>query len=985
MEEDLADVQTRMKNRLSHYGAFDALPDGVAIFDRATGAILDVNERMCQMHGYAREEMIALEADDLCADITSDAPEPPQLVIQNTTADGPQTARWCNRRKDGTHFWTEVHLRHATLDDTACVVATLREANLSHVPSGTIGHDANRDNNPPLPNVYRHLQRVFHTLPVYVFRQDCDLRYTWLSGTVPGLNREELLGRRDADVLPEEATARLQPVKQRVLDTAEPACIEMQSTMDGQHRSFETHLVPERDETGTVTGLLGATIDVTERRTSERAQLESERRYRALFEVAQEGIVIQAPDGRILDANSAATEILGYRRTELLDMDWNAFLAETEQRTRVQERLQQHEAIRNLELRLRRKDGTKIACLVSAAAQRDADGTPRAYYTIFRDITERKRQEALFRHLVDEVKEYAIFMLDIDGHVLTWNEGAKTIKGYTKKEILGKHFSTFYTAEDIQADMPQKGMETATRTGQWKDEGWRVRKDGSRFWAHVTLTALHDEDGELRGFAKVTRDMTGRRQRERKLRRSEARYRRLFEESQEGIVISTPAGQIIDANPAAQRILGYSREELRTMKAQHVYVNPEVRARGVQILAEKGELRDFEVRARRKDGEIITCRLFATAWRSSDGAITAYQTFLHDVTGEKRALQALRDSEARFRTLAEKALVGIALLQEDPDRGIVYRYVNPAMAHLSGYAPEELVDESPAMLFHPVDWPYVRDTLRKRMEGTTQEAHYEARLQTKTGHFRVVEVMGSRFMYQNRPSIIGTVLDITERRRLEKELLWIQEKERRRIGRELHDGVASELTGAGTLTSVVANKAKQGTPIAPEEIDQIGTLIRTSTREIRRLARGLSPAELEAGLIPALKGLVHRTGAQHTLTCSFEAVGTVSRLPKETAVHLYRIAQEAIQNALKHAEAQHIRVRYGLETDELLTLDIRDDGRGGAQQALHAGGSGLGLPTMRYRANLIGATLTVENAPEGGTIIRCQIPVSRLQPNPPGE
>ena len=133
-----------------------------------------------------------------------------------------------------------------------------------------------------------------------------------------------------------------------------------------------------------------------------------------------------------------------------------------------------------------------------------------------------KTNEERFRLLIEGVKDYAIFMLDSDGRVMTWNKGAERIKGYHAEEILGKHLSAFYQPEDIQADRPAQALRTAVAEGRFEEEGWRLRKDGSRFWASAVITALKDRSGKLQGFAKVTRDITERKQAEEKLRRSEA-------------------------------------------------------------------------------------------------------------------------------------------------------------------------------------------------------------------------------------------------------------------------------------------------------------------------------------------------------------------------------------------------------------------------------------------------------------------------------
>ena len=162
-----------------------------------------------------------------------------------------------------------------------------------------------------------------------------------------------------------------------------------------------------------------------------------------------------------------------------------------------------------------RKDGSRFWANAIVTAIRDEDGRLTGYSKILRDLTERRRHEEeiraseeRFRLLVEAVQDYAIFMLDPEGRVASWNPGAERIKGYRASEIVGQHFSRFYPADRIASGWPQHELDVAKKTGRFEDEGWRIRKDGSRFWANVVITAVHDATGELRGFAKVTRDLT---------------------------------------------------------------------------------------------------------------------------------------------------------------------------------------------------------------------------------------------------------------------------------------------------------------------------------------------------------------------------------------------------------------------------------------------------------------------------------------------
>ena len=154
-----------------------------------------------------------------------------------------------------------------------------------------------------------------------------------------------------------------------------------------------------------------------------------------------------------------------------------------------------------------------------------------------------------YRLLVETVRDYAIFMLDATGHIVSWNPGAEYLKGYTRSEILGRHFSVFYPPADIVAGKPAYELEVATRDGRVEDEGWRVRKDGTTFWANVVITALRDHRGALIGFAKVTRDLTERRRAEQTVRESEERFRLLVQSVKDyAIFMLDPDGRVASWN-----------------------------------------------------------------------------------------------------------------------------------------------------------------------------------------------------------------------------------------------------------------------------------------------------------------------------------------------------------------------------------------------------------------------------------------------------
>ncbi|HUJ13048.1 MAG TPA: PAS domain S-box protein [Thermoanaerobaculia bacterium] len=296
----------------------------------------------------------------------------------------------------------------------------------------------------------------------------------------------------------------------------------------------------------------------------------------ALFikDVVDYAMFLLGPNGEIRSWNLGATRIMGYEAEEAVGSNFSRFYTPEDLASDKpgRELREAREAGRvEVEGWRVRKDGTRFWANTIITALRGSDGQLRGFVKITRDMTNHRmaeetlrRSEEMFRLLVASVQDYAIFMLDPEGRVTTWNHGAERIKGYTPEEIIGKHFSAFYTPEDRAAHKPEHNLELARTHGSMEDEGWRVRKDGTRFWANVVITAVHDDSGVLRGFAKVTRDVTSRRDAEETRRalfeQREARLR--AEEAKHRAETSFRAAQ--EANRAKDEFLMTLSHELRT-------------------------------------------------------------------------------------------------------------------------------------------------------------------------------------------------------------------------------------------------------------------------------------------------------------------------------------------------------------------------------------------------------------------------------------
>jgi PAS domain S-box-containing protein len=287
------------------------------------------------------------------------------------------------------------------------------------------------------------------------------------------------------------------------------------------------------------------------------------------------------------------------------------------------------------------------------------------FLCILRDVSERKdtelalrKSEEMHRLMIESVRDYAIFMLDPTGHIISWNEGAQRLKGYAPHEIIGRHFSTFYTHADLETQKPKRELEIATATGKYEEEGWRVRKDGSVFWANIVITALFNDRNSLIGFSKVTRDLTDRKHAEESLRQSEERYRSLVEQvSDYGIFMMDEKGRIISWNEGARRIKGYTLNEVVGKYFSIFYPEEDIRsgkpAHELKVAREVGKYEEEGWRLR-KDGSRFWANIVITAVYNTDGSLIGFSKVTRDLTERKESERALRDSHDRYRKLAEE-------------------------------------------------------------------------------------------------------------------------------------------------------------------------------------------------------------------------------------------------------------------------------------------------------------------------------------------
>lgn len=633
-----------------------------------------------------------------------------------------------------------------------------------------------------------------------------------------------------------------------------------------------------------------------------------------------------------------------------------------------------------------RKDGTPFWAEVAIAVLLDDQDRFIGFGHVTRDLTERRRaeeelrrSEERFRLLVETVVDYAIFMLDPTGHIASWNAGAERIKGYTASEVLGRHFSLFYGGEEFVAACDQK-LARAAVEGHIEEESWRIRKDGSRFWASVVITALRSSDGELVGFAKVTRDLTERRRAEEaarlllreqvarqesqraeaQLRESEERYRSLsrrleqiLEGIHDGITVQDQTGRVVFANTAAAHSCGFATaEELIRARPEDVRDRFQLHDEhgqpfdpallpGRRVLSGQPASQALLRVKDRKTGKDMWSLTRATPIYDANGATEMAINIWHDATEARRrqehekylatataALSASLDYEATLDRVAQLLVPGLAdwctihLVRRGELR-------NVAVAHLD---PEKVAMARAAAKKYPPDparlggaWNVVRTGVSELYEdvpeailrrGAHDEAHYALLLSVGMKSVVIAPI-------RMRDRVLGTITIVSAEsgRRYERNDVRLAEE----LG--LRVGTAIENADLYRAAQDAAQRAEEASRIKDEFLATVSHELRTPLNAIVGWASLLRRRQLEPSLAKAVEIIDRNAHAQVKIV---EDILDVSRIitgklridPQPT--DLDRVVRDAIEIVRPSALAKGIRLEFGHEPGVHVTLGDAD-------------------------------------------------------------
>jgi PAS domain S-box-containing protein len=520
--------------------------------------------------------------------------------------------------------------------------------------------------------------------------------------------------------------------------------------------------------------------------------------------------------------------------------------------------------------------------------------------------------------------------------------------------------------------------------------------DGDGFYAMFAIQDVTDLTTRVRGYWEINRqlereatkrmvEIAERKRATAALRESEGRLRAILNTAGDGIITIDQQGIINSVNPATEQLFGYTRNELIGRNISMLMPPPHCERHDDYIASyrETGTARIIgigrEMNAKRKDGSTFPVDLAVSEVKH----LGLFAGIVRDISERKEVQEALRREHELSESIIHTAQIIILVL--DP-QGRVVRF-NPYMEELSGWRLDEArgLDWSETFLSEH-DRATARELFQRAITKEKTRGHTGVIL-TKDGRERVIEwyVAPLTNAEGELVGLLCTGQDMTERRILEGKILDISDQEQRRIGSDLHDGVCQELTGLGMLAQGLADRlaneevahfmAERGWPDLRGVSQRLSAGLGQATEHARALSHGLIPVDVDAqGLMAALSELVSSMRAMHEVCCVFEHDGPVELFDNFTATHLYRIAQEAVGNALRHGQAKRIRVTLS-ELGEDVVLEVADDGVGMSGTMSQCGG--MGLRIMQHRADLIGARFNVCSKPGGGTTVTCHCPKKR--------
>jgi PAS domain S-box-containing protein len=640
--------------------------------------------------------------------------------------------------------------------------------------------------------------------------------------------------------------------------------------------------------------------------------------------------------------------------------------------------------------------GTVLGLVIAAAAG----------WSVQRDNSRRGfAEEALqdsqekYRILLDGVQDYAIFMLDQQGRVASWNAGAERIKGYRADEIIGQNFSRFYLQEDIDRGKPQAELQIAAASGRSEVEHWRVRKNGSRFWANVVITAVRDSSGSLLGFSEISRDISEQKE-------TEAKYRGLLEAAPDAMVVVNRAGEIVLLNVRAEKEFGYTRDELVGQKVKNLIpegfaerlISDGTRSAAEALAQQIGT--GIELVARRKNRSEFPIEIMLSPLESAEGTLVT--AAIRDISVRKAAEKHLAQMEGRYRGLLEAAPDAMVVVNQGGEIVLL----NVQAEKQFGYSRDELLGvEVKNIIPEGFAERLIADGTRTAAEALAQQIGTGIELygRRKDGNEFPIEIMLSPLESAEGILVTAAIRDISMRKAAEKHLAGMV-RELKRSNDELgqfayvasHD-LQEPLRMVASYTQLLAKRYKGR---LDSDADEFIAYAVDGSNRMQGLIRDLLAYSRAGAAVKVLHEISSESALKEALRNLRATIGesgavvTHDVLPAITAddTQLAQLFQNLVGNAIKYrsAEAPRVHVSATKNGGKEWVFSVRDNGMGIDPQyferifvlfqRLHGRkdfkGTGIGLAICKKILERLGGRIWVESQPQKGSTFYFALPES---------
>jgi PAS domain S-box-containing protein len=559
----------------------------------------------------------------------------------------------------------------------------------------------------------------------------------------------------------------------------------------------------------------------------------------------------------------------------------------------------------------------------------------------------------------------ATILIDHDTTITMVNTEYEKLTAMAREDVEGKRsWTEFIYPDDLEAMVDyhyRRRNDPALAPRNY--EARIINKHGEMHYCYLTVAVVPGTNQSVASLLDITERINA----EDALRASEEQYRLLVETMNDGLGVQDENGLVTYVNDRMCQMVGYSREELIGRSVVELLVSDYRRIWLDQLLRRQDHYDPYEVAWRKKDGELFYSIVSPKPVYDARGKYAGTFAIFTDITERKKAEVAIHNSEEKFAKAFRSSPDAMTISTLKDGRFID---VNDTFLRITGRTREETIDHTAVEL---KVWPsedYRRELIAK-LQGQGNLQSEEVFFRTKSGETRIGIYSADSIELRGENCIISVFADVTEQKRLEKEILAISERERQQIGQDLHDDLQQHLIGIEALGKLLANRLNAQDMSEAAIARDIVALIREAITKTRTLARGLCPIYLDENtLAPAIREFAAHIQSIFSVACKVFMGKAVSIKDNTTAAHLYQIIQESVNNAIRHGRATAIEIRM-VSRQNTLRLSIADNGTGIAENKGKK--QGLGLNIMKHRARMIDGELTITKNSHGGTTVQCLV------------